>query len=573
MPVSTNVSSAAPNAEHTNQKTNYGALSTLITVFFFWGFVAAGNSVFIPFCKNFFNLDQFQSQLIDFAFYLAYYLGALALFAYGLWIRNDLVSLWGYKKTIITGLIISAIGALFMVIAVHLSSFNGMLMGLFVVALGFSLQQTAAQPFAISLGNPATGASRINLGGGINSLGTAIGPLVVALALFGTTKAISEEQISSLPLHKVLILYSIVGCLFILAALLFGFSKKLPNNSEKTGALSAQKALKMLVFLSFVLLFCFIPVFWSYQQQGTNVLPNAISELEFFRLKWLIAALVFVILTLLFVLKASKRNPIGWGAMQYPQLVMGMLAIFVYVGVEVSLVSNLSELLTKPEFGGFETSEVAPFIALYWGSLMIGRWTGAIGAFNFSNKTRKLLTIVVPLIAFGVVLFVTAISGYSIKILIPFVLVVFLQIVAFFIAKDRPAILLLIFAVLGFLAILFAVLGNGLASVYAIISGGLFCSIMWPAIFNLSLAGLGKHTTQGAAFLIMMIVGGAVIPPIQGKLADYIATNSNNSSLGIHQSYFLAVLCFAFIAFFAFFVRRVLKGQGIDYDKLTNDNQ
>jgi MFS transporter, FHS family, L-fucose permease len=65
------------------QPTNTGALSTLITVFFFWGFIAAGNSIFIPFCKHYFNLDQFQSQLIDFAFYCAYYVGALILFAYG----------------------------------------------------------------------------------------------------------------------------------------------------------------------------------------------------------------------------------------------------------------------------------------------------------------------------------------------------------------------------------------------------------------------------------------------------------------------------------------------------------
>src|ERR1700740_191934 len=64
-------------------KNNTGALSTLVTVFFFWGFIAAGNGVFIPFCKHYFHLDQFQSQLIDFAFYLAYYVGALVLFAYG----------------------------------------------------------------------------------------------------------------------------------------------------------------------------------------------------------------------------------------------------------------------------------------------------------------------------------------------------------------------------------------------------------------------------------------------------------------------------------------------------------
>ncbi|MBS1928335.1 MAG: MFS transporter, partial [Bacteroidetes bacterium] len=155
--------------------TNYGALSTLVTVFFFWGFIAAGNSVFIPFCKHKFGLDQFQSQLIDFAFYLAYYIGALILFAYGSFGGKDLVGKWGYKKSIVYGLLFSALGAAAMIMAVEVSTFAGMLVGLFIVALGFSLQQTAAQPFAFALGDPATGSSRVNLGGGINSFGTMIG--------------------------------------------------------------------------------------------------------------------------------------------------------------------------------------------------------------------------------------------------------------------------------------------------------------------------------------------------------------------------------------------------------------
>jgi FHS family L-fucose permease-like MFS transporter len=82
-------------------KTNYSALSTLTTVFFFWGFIAAGNSVFIPFCKHYFSLDQFQSQLIDLAFYFAYFIGALSLFAFGALGGKDLVGKWGYKKSIV----------------------------------------------------------------------------------------------------------------------------------------------------------------------------------------------------------------------------------------------------------------------------------------------------------------------------------------------------------------------------------------------------------------------------------------------------------------------------------------
>src|SRR5690606_12807395 len=120
-------------------KTNYPALYTLITVFFFWGFIAAGNSIFIPFCKSYFSLDQFQSQLIDFAFYTAYYLGALLLFAFGALNGKDLVGKWGYKRSIVYGLLFSALGAGAMIIAVQANVYTGMLVGLFIVALGFSL--------------------------------------------------------------------------------------------------------------------------------------------------------------------------------------------------------------------------------------------------------------------------------------------------------------------------------------------------------------------------------------------------------------------------------------------------
>src|SRR5258706_2977898 len=247
-----------------NVPTNYGALSTLVTVFFFWGFIAAGNSVFIPFCKHYFHLDQFQSQLVDFAFYLAYYLGALALFAYGAFGGNDLVAKWGYKKSIVYGLLFSALGAVAMIIAVNANTFTGMLVGLFIVALGFSLQQTAAQPFAISLGDPSTGTSRVNLGGGINSFGTMIGPLIVAFALFGTTAFIPDEKIAALGLSKVIVLYTGVGILFIAAAALFYFSKKVPVGISTEKTEKANKALYSLIIMTGLLIIMFVPVFSSY---------------------------------------------------------------------------------------------------------------------------------------------------------------------------------------------------------------------------------------------------------------------------------------------------------------------
>jgi FHS family L-fucose permease-like MFS transporter len=256
------------------QPTNYGALGTLISVFFFWGFIAAGNSVFIPFCKHYFHLDQFQSQLIDFAFYTAYYVGALTLFAYGAFSKKDPVGKWGYKKSIIYGLLFSAIGAAAMIIAVNANLFAGMLIGLFIVALGFSLQQTSAQPFAISLGDPSTGTGRVNLGGGINSFGTTIGPIVVAFALFGTTAAITDEQIQSLPLSKVIVLYTCVGALFLAAATLFYLSKKVPAGINNEPIEKESKALVSLLIITILLALFFTPVFKSYKSDEAIQIAN-----------------------------------------------------------------------------------------------------------------------------------------------------------------------------------------------------------------------------------------------------------------------------------------------------------
>ena len=368
--------------------TNYGALSTLVIVFFFWGFIASGNSVFIPFCKHFFHLDQFQSQLVDFAFYTAYYIGALLLFVYGAFGGKDLVAKWGYKRSIVYGLLFSAIGAAAMIIAVNANTFAGMLAGLFIVALGFSLQQTAAQPFAISLGDPSTGMSRVNLGGGVNSFGTMIGPLVVAFALFGTAasaSAIPDEKIAALKLSKVIFLYSGVGALFIAAAALFFFSKKVPPgvSSEKTE--NANKALYSLLIMTGLLVIMFVPVFNSYKADPATLSVAEKHDLETYRMKWLLGALAIVVATLLLSNMNARKKPDGWGAMRYPQLVLGMLGIFVYVGVEVTIVSNFSELLKQPAFGGYQSSQVAPFISMYWGSLMIGRWTGAISVFDLKT--------------------------------------------------------------------------------------------------------------------------------------------------------------------------------------------
>lgn len=580
-------------------KTNYGALSTIITVFFFWGFIAAGNSVFIPFCKHFFKLDQFQSQLIDFAFYFAYYLGALILYAVGVKRGEDPVSKWGYKKSIVYGLLFSALGAVAMIVSLYYGVFVGMLVGLFIVALGFSLQQTSANPFMISLGDESTGSNRVSLGGGINSLGTTIGPLVVAFALFGAG-SMSDEMIQSLSMDKVIILYVFVGLLFLGIAALFHFSKKLPSGKKEISADEnvgkSNKALASLLIITGLLIGCFSPVFSSYRsaeakkieiiekqlketkeiignEKSQIILQNEIKALkkplEQKRMIWFSMGLVVVVGGLASSFVLSKKQKSGWGAMQYPQLILGMLAIFVYVGVEVAMGSNLGELLKQKEFGNYSSSQIAPFIAMYWGSLMMGRWASAVHVFNLSKTMKNVLTAALPLVAFGVVLYFTHLAGHNINPLYAYGICVIVQILGFFLGQNKPAKTLMIFGFLGVVATLigliptaslnpvyemFGMKNTGIISVYAFLSAGLFCSIMWPCIFSLSLAGLGKYQSQGSAFLIMMILGGAIIPPLQGKISDLT---------GIQSSFFVGVICFAYLTIFAVWVRSILKKQGV----------
>lgn len=562
--------------ENQQTKTNYPALYTLIVVFFFWGFIAAGNSVFIPFCKNYFDLDQFQSQLIDFAFYSAYYIGALLLFIFGTVSGKDLVGKWGYRRSIVYGLLFSALGAGAMIVAVEVNLYIGMLIGLFIVALGFSLQQTAANPFAVILGDPKTGASRVNLGGGINSFGTTIGPLIIGFALFGTFETISDSEIANLPLNKVIYLYVGVGLLFLLAAGLFHFSKKVPDGYNLEQMEPANKARTMLIVMT-ILLFCaFIPVFMSYKSEaalqieqlraqlsaGDTAIANQISDLshrlEITRMLWLLGALAVVVIGLLVAYTRAKKEPEGWGAMKYPQLVLGMLALFVYVGIEVAIGSNLGELLTLEEFGSLQSSQITPYVSMYWGGMMIGRWAGAITAFNLTQSKKQWLTILVPVVAFSIIIGVNSLAGFDMSVLYYFIICVALQVVAFFISKEKPARTLIIFGTFGLLAMLVGLASTGTVAIYSFLAGGLACSIMWGSIFSLSIVGLGKYTEQGSAFLVMMILGGGIIPPIQGKLSDII---------GIHNSYIIPVIGFIYIITFAILVRRFLAKQGIDIDE------
>ena len=521
------------------QQGTHPSFFILIIVFFFWGFLAASNGIFIPFCKKHFSLSQLEAQLIETAFYGAYYVGSFVLYLLSIARGYDIMGRIGYKKAIIYGLGVSVIGALIMIPAINSGSYWFILGAFFVIALGFSLQQTGAQPFAIALGEPSSGSHRLNMAGGVNSLGTTLGPLIVSILLFGSVAGAVAADIS-----KINNLYLILSGVFVLAILVLTFGKLPDGKSDDDSMESSSKATNSLVAMTVMLVVVIL--------LGMTGIVSKMTAISL--------AMVGVLANLTFAYFDSQKNPKGWGAMQYGQLVLGMIAIFVYVGVEVTIQSNMGLLFAKPEFGSLSESQIDPYISLYWGSMMVGRWMGGVAVFNLKGRTRTIANIVVPIVAFAIVLGVNTIKGNDMSNLYSYILCVCVLIGVMFYGQEKPAKTLLAVSIFGTIAMLIGVSTVGTVSIYAFLCGGLCCSVMWPCIFALAVSNLGKYTPQASGFLIMMILGGALIPPFQGGLAD--------TSIGIHASYWVPVACFLYTAWYAIKVKSILSAQGIDVENI-----
>jgi FHS family L-fucose permease-like MFS transporter len=590
------------------------ALPVLISVFFFWGFVAASNTILIGLFKKNFELTQFQSQLVDLAFYTAYAVGSFIYFFIS-YAFGDPLNKIGYKKGLIIGLIISAIGAFGFIPAAGMQSFWVMLISLFVIALGFALQQIVANPYVIAMGNPETGAHRVSLAGGINSFGTTIGPLLLALAIYGNLGASEEIYIrvndsvymqlnakverttNKTEEYLAPFIYNSEqqekkGVIFIKINSWDDVTKenlvqsyKLMNDdkSKKYGMLlvsekdehtaSAVKYLKATFPESRIPLLSLknrdlknVQDFISQNQPGEiSVKFLGVDKILFPSIILGFSFLLFAGLLMISKLPSitnNEKSEKNLGALKYPQVILGMIAIFIYVGVEVTIQSNLPELMKNKDILGKEPHETAHFISLYWGCLMIGRWMGAIGIFKLSKMMFTLLNIIVPFIAFGVIIAANGISGSPLNDLYYFAPFILLLIAGFFISQGKPAKTMLVFGSMAAIMMLVGMFATGKFALYSFISGGLFCSVMWPCIFSLSIAGLGKYTAQASSLLIMMILGGALIPPFQGIISD--ATGN------IHLSYFIPVICFVYLAFYGWKVKQILEKQGINYDTQTS---
>jgi MFS transporter, FHS family, L-fucose permease len=414
----------AVSAVSTASRTNYGAMAMVTTLFFMWGFLTALNDILIPHLKAIFDLSFAQVLLVQFTFFSGY-----VVFAFP---AGKLVERIGYQKTMVTGLLIMALGAFLFVPAASAPSFPFFLTALIILAAGITALQVSANPYVSVLGPPQTASSRLNLAQAFNSFGTTIAPN------FGSLLILSAAPMAISEIHK------------------------LAPDALHAYRLHEAATVKIpyiglaltLIALAVVIALFKLPKIMGAEHVSTEDLRKAGSV-------W-------------------KRK----------HLVLGALGIFFYVGAEVAIGSFLVNYFILPDIGAMTVKAAGFYLSLYWMCAMIGRFVG-------SAVLQKLRT--------GPLLGAVAIAACAL--------------------------------------VAASMLSHGWMAVWTIILVGLFNSVMFPSIFTLGIAELGPLTGEGSGILVAAIVGGAIIPELEGLLAD---------SIGIHYAFILPALCYIYIAFYGF---------------------
>lgn len=409
------------------QHTDYRAMSIATMLFFMWGFLTCLNDILIPHLKAIFDLNYAQAMLVQFCFFSSYFIFALP--------AGKLVEWRGYKGTMVIGLLVMAGGAFLFLPASTMASFGVFLSALVILAAGITTLQVAANPYVANLGPPETSAARLNLSQAFNSFGTFIAPFFGGALILSATQASPETM--------------------------------------KTYSAAALQTYRM--------------------EQASSV-----------RLPYLGIGLTLVLLAISFaVLKMPTMDFTrdirpgeldgdvkGDSIWRHPVLLAGALAIFVYVGAEVSIGSFLVNYFGLPDIAAYPEKTAAKYVALYWGGAMVGRFIGS-----------WLLT------------------------------------------KFRTSMVLGTAAVVACSLVVMSILTHGHTAMWTILAVGLFNSVMFPSIFTVGLTGLGPLTSKGSSLMVAAIVGGALIPLAEGHLADVV---------GVQHAFVIPAVCYIYIALFGY---------------------
>lgn len=432
---------------------NYGiGMSVFGAIFFIFGFATTFIITLSAPVKEIFGLSEFGAQLLSSAFFIAYPIMSIP--------TGKLIDLIGYKKTVIAGLLLMALGSLIYIPAAKMPSFPIFLLGTFILATGVVFLQVSANPYVTAIGPADTASSRLNLTQALNSIATMIAPWLISIAIFKGLEFPRDVEVAASRVPMPFITMAIIVILVAIAI----FMIKLPViKSEK-----------------------------------------------------------------------SEKKSI-W---KYPHVVLGAIGIFAYVGAEVGnaglIVNYLKNSLNMlPE-------EASTYAAIYWGGAMVGRF---FGSFMFSDMPQsKKITYALPVLVLALVSgsFVTewnwTIGGI-------FTGVALVNFIIMQVGRGKAARTLAIFALAAALLDITTTFTTGGVALWTVISIGLFNSIMFPNIFALAVKDLDNAELSGASGLInALILGGAIIPPLMGRVAD---------TAGYTWAFLVPAFCYLYIFYYA----------------------
>ena len=409
------------------ESTNVRAMSIATMLFFMWGFLTCLNDILIPHLKSIFSLTYAEALLVQFAFFSSYFVFALP--------SGKIVEWLGYKRSMIVGLSVMAVGALLFLPAATAASFGLFLGALIVLAAGITLLQVSANPYVANLGPERTASSRLNLSQAFNSLGTFLAPFFGGALILGSLTTLTPDRVKAL-------------------------------------APAALQSYRM-------------------EQASSVRLPYLGIAVALLALAVALALVKLPTMSFTQDIRPGERDTTVTDSIwKHPTLLLGALGIFLYVGAEVSIGSFLINYFGLPEIGNLTEASAAKYVSFYWGGAMVGRF---IGSWLLTKVRTSTLLGIVALVA-------TALVGVSMASL-------------------------------------------GHVAMYSMIAVGLFNSIMFPSIFTLGIEGLGALTSKGSSLMVAAIVGGALVPEVEGVIADHI---------GVHHAFFVPVICYLYIAFFGF---------------------
>ena len=479
---------AASSTQPASNQTYRGPFAIMTILFFMWGFMTVFNDVLIPRFKEAFHLNFAQATRVQLVFFGAYGVGSLIYYIISM-TSGDPINRIGYKNGVVIGLLISALGSFLFYPAAVTASFPFFLVAYFIIGLGFAMLQIAANPYVTILGPEETASSRLNLSQAFNSFGTTIGPIIGGWLIF---TALSDKNAHGADSAK--IPYLCAGGVFLILAVFFKFVH--------------------------------LPAFSN---------PEKIEE--------------------------------GLGALKHPHTALGMLAIFMYVGGEVTMGSLIISYFALPELGGLQHEVASKFLAYFWGGLMIGRFMGSIALSNIRGFLKHVLVILVPVFSFLIIALWPKIVGFLSGV--PVFNYYFDQtavanvanvcswsnamvyggflgalIVFFFVGEASAHRMLALFSIVIIALLVTSMVTSGEIAKWSILGVGMFCSVMWSNIFSLAIEGLGPKKSQASSLLVMAIMGGAILPQLQGYIAD---------NAGIQKSFIVPMIAFAYIAFYGIY--------------------